>query len=59
MGHTCLIWQVLWWDIRKIHEPTESLQMDDKTNNGARMGATQTPHMVHSHTVPLPLGAHC
>eukprot|EP00325_Prymnesiales_sp_UTEX-LB-985_P001884 CAMPEP_0174697580 /NCGR_PEP_ID=MMETSP1094-20130205/3399_1 /TAXON_ID=156173 /ORGANISM="Chrysochromulina brevifilum, Strain UTEX LB 985" /LENGTH=567 /DNA_ID=CAMNT_0015894583 /DNA_START=31 /DNA_END=1734 /DNA_ORIENTATION=- len=35
--------QVLWWDIRRLGEPTETLQLDDKTNvePGARpMGAT-------------------
>jgi len=33
--------QVLWWDIRRLGEPTEMLQLDDKTNEGGRpMGAT-------------------
>jgi len=30
--------QVLFWDIRKLQEPTESIQLEDKANNNAIMG---------------------
>ena len=33
-------WQVLWWDVRKLIEPIEGLWLEDKTNDGARMGGT-------------------
>jgi len=32
--------QVLWWDVRKMEKPIEGLWLEDKTDNGSRMGAT-------------------
>jgi len=31
---------VLWWDIRKLGEPTETLSLEDKSDNNAILGAT-------------------
>jgi dynein intermediate chain 2 len=32
--------QVLWWDVRKLQEPIESLWLSDKTDNGTLLGGT-------------------